>query len=95
MGVTTLLMTSKRRSRNHPRPMRGISVPDDATEKLVAFKKRSDSHEGRWTSSASPSVKSLRRYELAQSLRIADVVVVAPGSISITSSGKLKSARVE
>ena len=73
-----------------------ISVPDDHTEKLVAIielKKRGDSHEEvAAASSASSSAKSPRRSRSRTVCGVADLVLVPPGSIPITTSGKVRRA---
>ena len=76
-----------------------IAVPDDITEQLVAiieFKKREAS-----TEEAMLKLRSVKRevtsaISKSHSLRVADLVLVSPGSIPITTSGKVRrSACVE
>ena len=76
-----------------------ISVPDDRTEQLVAiveFNKR-----GHTDKEAMDKLRTVKRevtFAISEShgLRVADLVLVAPGSIPITTSGKVRrSACVE
>jgi acyl-CoA synthetase (AMP-forming)/AMP-acid ligase II len=76
-----------------------ISVPDDRTEQLVAIVELS-----KWGKTAEEAMDKLRtvKREVASAiseshrLRVADLVLVAPGSIPITTSGKVRrSACVE
>ena len=72
-----------------------IAVPDEGTEKLVAIielKNRADPKDEARTDSASSNVKSPRRFRTSHGLSVADLVVVAPGSIPITTSGKVRRA---
>ena len=70
-----------------------ISIPDDRTEKLVAIvelKKRGDSHE-----EALQRLRTVKRevtsaISQSHSVRVADLVLVPPGSIPITTSGKVR-----
>ena len=70
-----------------------ISIPDDRTERLVAIvelKKRGDSHE-----EAMQRLRTVKRevtsaISQSHSLRVADLVLVPPGSIPITTSGKVR-----
>jgi len=76
-----------------------ISVPDDITEQLVAIIEL----KGRGTSAEEAMLKlrSVKRevtsaISKSHSLRVADLVLVSPGSIPITTSGKIRrSACVE
>jgi long-chain fatty acid adenylase/transferase FadD26 len=69
-----------------------ISVPDDITEQLVAIielKRRGTSAE------AAIKLRSVKRevtsaISKSHSLRVADLVLVSPGSIPITTSGKIR-----
>ena len=76
-----------------------ISIPDDRTEQLVAIvelKKRGDSEE-----EALDRLRTVKRevtsaIKKSHSVRVADLVLVPPGSIPITTSGKVRrSACVE
>jgi acyl-CoA synthetase (AMP-forming)/AMP-acid ligase II len=76
-----------------------ISVPDDRTEQLVAIVELS-----KWGKTAEEAMDKLRTVKrevtsaISEShrLRVADLVLVAPGSIPITTSGKVRrSACVE
>jgi len=76
-----------------------ISIPDGCTEQLVAIaelKKRGDSEE-----EALHRIRTVKRevtvaIKRSHSLRVADLVLVPPGSIPITTSGKVRrSACVE
>jgi long-chain fatty acid adenylase/transferase FadD26 len=70
-----------------------ISIPDDRTERLVAIvelKKRGDSHE-----EIIQKLRTVRRevtsaISKSHSLRVADLVLVPPGSIPTTTSGKVR-----
>ena len=70
-----------------------ISIPDDRTERLVAIvelKKRGDSHE-----ETIQKLRTVRRevtsaISKSHSLRVADLVLVPPGSIPTTTSGKVR-----
>ena len=72
-----------------------IAVSDEDTEKLVAiieFKHRGDSHED-----ASDKLVAVKRdvtsaISNSHGLGVADLVVVPPGSIPITTSGKVRRA---
>jgi long-chain fatty acid adenylyltransferase FadD28 len=72
-----------------------IAVPDDQTEKLVVIievKKRGESHE-----EAADKLTVIKRdvtstISNSHGLGVADLVVVAPGSIPITTSGKVRRA---
>jgi long-chain fatty acid adenylyltransferase FadD28 len=70
-----------------------IAVPDKGLEKLVAiveFKKRSDSGEA--TADRLRSVKREVTSAISNShgLSVADLVLVSPGSIPVTTSGKIR-----
>jgi long-chain fatty acid adenylyltransferase FadD28 len=72
-----------------------ISVPDDHTEKLVAiieFKKRSDSHEEAMGKLRTVKSEVTSAISKSHGLSVADLVVVPPGSIPITTSGKVRRA---
>jgi long-chain fatty acid adenylase/transferase FadD26 len=70
-----------------------ISIPDDRTERLVAiaeFKKRSNS-----VAEALSTLQAVKRevtsaISRSHSLPVTDLVLVAPGSIPITTSGKIR-----
>ena len=72
-----------------------IAVPDEKTEKLVAiieFKNRGDSQED-----ATDRLVAVRRevtsaVSNSHGLSVADLVLVPPGSIPITTSGKVRRA---
>jgi acyl-CoA synthetase (AMP-forming)/AMP-acid ligase II len=72
-----------------------ISVPDQPTERLVAIVELKN--RGRADSTDVPDLRLLKR-EVASavsrthSLRVADLVLVSPGSIPITTSGKVRRA---
>jgi fatty acid CoA ligase FadD21 len=72
-----------------------ISVPVNSTEKLVTIielKKRTDSHQEatRWLSGVKQDVTSA--ISNAHGLSVGDVVLVSPGSIPTTTSGKIRRA---
>lgn len=72
-----------------------IAVPDDGTEKVVAIielKDRTDSHEDAADRFNVVKRKVTSAISNMHGLRIADLVVVAPGSIPITTSGKVRRA---
>jgi long-chain fatty acid adenylyltransferase FadD28 len=72
-----------------------ISVPDDGTEKLVAIielKNRADSNEEAVNSFDLVKRKVTAAISNLHGLSVADLVVVAPGSIPITTSGKVRRA---
>jgi len=76
-----------------------ISVPDDVTEQLVAIielKRRGASEEEAMLKLRSVKRQVTSAISKSHSLRIADLVLVQPGSIPITTSGKIRrSACVE
>jgi long-chain fatty acid adenylyltransferase FadD28 len=76
-----------------------ISVPDDHTEKIVAiieFKKRGDSHQDAMDKLRAVKGEVTSAISKSHGLSVADLVVVPPGSIPITTSGKVRrSACVE
>jgi fatty acid CoA ligase FadD28 len=76
-----------------------IAVPSGGTEKLVAIieiKKRGDSHEEMMAKLAAIKCEVTSAISNSYGLSVADLVVVAPGSIPITTSGKVRrSACVE
>ncbi len=76
-----------------------ISVPDDITEQLVAIielKNKAASAEERLVRLRSVKRKVTSAISKSHSLRVADLVLVSPGSIPITTSGKVRrSACVE
>ena len=76
-----------------------ISVPDDRTEKLVAIielKKRGDSHEDAMHKLGLVKSEVTSAISNTHGLSVADLVLVPPGSIPITTSGKVRrSACVE
>ena len=70
-----------------------ISVPLDSTEKLVTvieLKKRSDSEATQWLSGVKSDVTSAISQE--HGLNVGDLVLVPPGSIPTTTSGKIRRA---
>jgi fatty acid CoA ligase FadD28 len=72
-----------------------ISVPDEGTEKLVAiieFKMRDDSDEDAMDKLVSVKGEVSSAISNSHGLAVADLVLVAPGSIPITSSGKVRRA---
>jgi fatty acid CoA ligase FadD28 len=72
-----------------------IAVPDKDTEKLVAiieFKKRGDSHDEAADKLAIIKGEVTSAIFNSHGLGVADLVVVAPGSIPITTSGKVRRA---
>ena len=72
-----------------------ISVPDDRTEKLVAIvelKKRGDSHEEAMHQLRIVKDEVTAAISTSHGLRVADLVVVSPGSLPITTSGKVRRA---
>jgi fatty acid CoA ligase FadD28 len=72
-----------------------ISIPDDATEKLVVIievKKRADSNDVAMDEFDVIKRKVTSAIANAHGLSVADLVVVAPGSIPITTSGKVRRA---
>jgi long chain fatty acid CoA FadD26 len=76
-----------------------ISVPDDITEQLVAIielKRRGSSTEDALITLRSVKREVTSAISKSHSLRVADLVLVSPGSIPITTSGKVRrSACVE
>jgi fatty acid CoA ligase FadD28 len=72
-----------------------ISVPDDRTEQLVAiieFKKRGESHEDSMQKFRNLKSEITSAISKSHGLNVADVVLVSPGSIPITTSGKVRRA---
>lgn len=72
-----------------------IAVPDQGTEKVVAIielKDRADYHENVADKFGVVKRKVTSAISSAHGLSIADLVVVAPGSIPITTSGKVRRA---
>jgi fatty acid CoA ligase FadD28 len=72
-----------------------IAVPDKETEKLVAiieFKKNGDSPEVASEKLLAVKRKVASAISNSHGLGVADLVVVAPGSIPITTSGKVRRA---
>jgi fatty acid CoA ligase FadD28 len=72
-----------------------IAVPDGRTEKLVVIieaKKRGDSHEEAADKLAVVKRDVTSAISNSHGLGVADLVVVAPGSIPITTSGKVRRA---
>jgi fatty acid CoA ligase FadD28 len=72
-----------------------ISVPDAHTEKLVAIielKKRTDSDEEAMDKLAVVKREVISAISNSHGLRVADLVLVPPGSIPITTSGKVRRA---
>jgi acyl-CoA synthetase (AMP-forming)/AMP-acid ligase II len=70
-----------------------ISVPDGHTEKLVAIielKKRGDSHEDAMDKLGVIKSDVTSALSKSHGLSVADLVVVQPGSIPITTSGKVR-----
>jgi fatty acid CoA ligase FadD28 len=76
-----------------------IAVPDKETEKLVAIielKKRGDSHEDAMAKLTAVKRDVTSAISTSHGLSVADLVLVSPGSIPITTSGKVRrSACVE
>jgi fatty acid CoA ligase FadD28 len=72
-----------------------IAVPDKQTEKLVAIvelKKRGDSPEEVLNKLRSVKGEVTSAISKSHGLRVADLVAVSPGSIPITTSGKVRRA---
>jgi long-chain fatty acid adenylyltransferase FadD28 len=72
-----------------------IAVPSGGVEKLVAIvelKKRGDSHEEAMDKLAAIKREVTSAISNSHGLSVADLVVVAPGSIPITTSGKVRRA---
>jgi long-chain fatty acid adenylase/transferase FadD23 len=72
-----------------------IAVPGDGVEKLVAIvelKKRGDSHEDAMHKMGLVKREVTSAISTSHGLSIADLVVVPPGSIPITTSGKVRRA---
>jgi fatty acid CoA ligase FadD28 len=70
-----------------------ISVPDDGTEKLVAIielKKRGDSDEEAMHKLGAIKSEVTSAISKSHGLSVADLVLVQPGSIPITTSGKVR-----
>jgi long-chain fatty acid adenylase/transferase FadD26 len=70
-----------------------ISIPDDRTEQLVAIielKKRGDTHEDVMHRLKTVKHKVTSAISQSHSVRVADLVLVPPGSIPITTSGKVR-----
>jgi long chain fatty acid CoA FadD26 len=73
-----------------------ISVPDDCTERLVAIAELTTEHT-RSREEQTPKLRAIRReiisaISTAHGLRVSDLVVVPPGSIPFTTSGKVRRA---
>ncbi len=72
-----------------------IAVPDKQTEKLVAiieFKNRGDSHDDPADKLAAVKREVTSAISNSHGLTVADLVLVPPGSIPITTSGKVRRA---
>ncbi len=72
-----------------------IAVPDKQTEKLVAiieFKKRGDSHDDATDKIVAVKREVTSAISNSHGLTVADLVLVSPGSIPITTSGKVRRA---
>ncbi len=72
-----------------------IAVPDHHTEKLVVIaecKKRGDSHEDAMERLAVVKRESTSAISNSHGISVADLVLVGPGSIPITTSGKVRRA---
>jgi acyl-CoA synthetase (AMP-forming)/AMP-acid ligase II len=72
-----------------------IAVPDRHTEKLVViieFKKRGDSHEDAMDRLAIVKRESTSAISDSHGISVADLVLVDPGAIPITTSGKVRRA---
>jgi acyl-CoA synthetase (AMP-forming)/AMP-acid ligase II len=72
-----------------------IAVPDKGTEKLVAiieFKNRGDSQQDATDKLVAVKREVTSAISNSHGLGVADLVVVAPGSIPITTSGKVRRA---
>ena len=72
-----------------------IAVPDKDTEKLVAIielKSRGDSHEETADKLVAVKREVTSAVSNSHGLSVADLVLVAPGSIPITTSGKVRRA---
>ncbi|MCV7105808.1 AMP-binding protein [Mycolicibacterium chitae] len=72
-----------------------ISVPDDRTEHLVVIvehKKRGDTEEEAMARLAELKRELTSAISTAHGLKVADLVMVGPGSIPITTSGKVRRA---
>jgi fatty acid CoA ligase FadD28 len=72
-----------------------IAVPDGHTEKLVAvveLKKRGDSPEEAMDKLSTVKREVTSAISRSHGLRVADLVLVAPGSLPITTSGKVRRA---
>ena len=70
-----------------------IAGPDEGTEKLVAvieLKKRGDSHEDAMDELAVVKRAVTSASSMSRGLSVADLVLVPPGSIPITTSGKVR-----
>jgi long chain fatty acid CoA FadD26 len=70
-----------------------ISIPDDRTERLVAIielKVRGDTHEGVMRRLSNVKREVTSAISQSHSVRVADLVLVPPGSIPITTSGKVR-----
>jgi fatty acid CoA ligase FadD28 len=72
-----------------------MAVPDEGTEKLVViieFKERGDSDEDAMNNLAAVKREVTSAISNSHSLAVADLILVAPGSIPITTSGKIRRA---
>jgi len=77
------------------RPLQEPAGPDKDAEKLVAiieFKNRGDSQEDATDKLVAVKREVTSAISNSHGLGVADFVVVAPGSISITTSGKVRRA---
>ena len=89
-------MTSRRPSKRSPGAgSAAIAVPDGHTEKLVAIvelKKRGDSPEEVMDKLGTVKREVTSAISRSHGLSVADLVLVAPGSLPITTSGKVRRA---
>jgi len=96
MGVSTLPTTSKPRIQETTRGRcAAIAVPDEGTEKLVAtidLKSRGDSREEAMDKFGVVKREVTSAISTSHGLGVADLVLVPPGSIPITTSGKVRRA---
>ena len=81
---------------DHPGRCVAIAVPDDGAEKLVAIielKNQSDSDEDVMQKLGVVKREVTSAISKSHGLSLADLVVVSPGSIPITTSGKVRRAQ--
>ncbi len=69
-----------------------ISMPDDASEKLVAIAELKKQDRRRSTAGHRVKQQVTSAISMTHSVRLADLVLVGPGSLPLTTSGKVRRA---